>query len=126
MTLLFLGIGLAAGLASGLFGLGGGVLIVPSLAFLAGFTQERAVGTSLAVLLPPVGLAAVLRYYRSGSVDIKAALWVALGLFVGAWFGAEGAIKAGDNRMRLAFGLFLIALGAWITLDSLKTPRMPL
>src|SRR6185295_5410711 len=62
-------IGLVSGLASGVFGIGGGVLIVPGLIYLAGFTQHRATGTSLAVLLPPVGLAATIEYYRHGNVD---------------------------------------------------------
>ena len=67
-------IGLSAGLLSGLFGIGGGVLIVPALMYGLGFSQKMATGTSLAILLPPVGIAAVLEYYRHGAVDIKAAL----------------------------------------------------
>src|SRR3954469_19590534 len=87
-TFLLALIGVISGIASGVFGIGGGVLIVPGLIYLAGFTQHRATGTSLAVLLPPVGLAATLEYYRHGNVDFRAALIVAALVFVGGWLGA--------------------------------------
>ena len=67
--LLLIGIGLAAGVLSGVFGIGGGVVIVPALIYLAGFRQHVATGTSLAVLLPPVGVAAVVEYYRHGATQ---------------------------------------------------------
>lgn len=118
--MLFLIIGLAAGLAAGLFGVAGGVLIVPALTFLAGFTQERATGTSLAVLLPPVGLLAVIDYYRHGDVDIQAGLIIALGLVLGAWFGAMGAHKVSEAWMKMAFGLFVVAVGVWIVVAAFK------
>ena len=76
ITLLLM-IGLVSGTASGLFGIGGGVLIVPALLYWAGFSKHAAIGTSLAILLPPVGLAAVIEYYRHGNVDLKAAFIVA-------------------------------------------------
>src|SRR4030067_1671400 len=87
-TAILLLIGLIAGIASGLFGIGGGVLMWPGLVFLLGFSQHAATGTSLAILLPPVGIAAVLEYYRHGNVDLKAAFIVAAALLVGAWFCA--------------------------------------
>src|SRR4026209_470706 len=93
-TWLFVVIGLAAGILSGVFGIGGGVVIVPALIYLAGFRQHVATGTSLAVLLPPVGIAAVLEYYRHGNVDLYATLVIALTLTAGGWIGAVIA-----NRM---------------------------
>src|SRR5437660_9482136 len=81
-------IGILSGIASGVFGIGGGVLVVPGLIYLAGFTQHRATGTSLAVLFPPIGLAATLEYYRHGNVDLRAAFIVAAMMFAGAWLGA--------------------------------------
>ncbi len=117
---LFLLIGLAAGLAAGLFGVGGGILIVPALTFLAGFTQEKATGTSLAVLLPPVGLLAVMEYYKQGDVDLRAALFVALGLILGAWAGAWGAHKMGEQWLKLSFGIFVTLVGIWIVVGALK------
>ncbi len=71
-------IGLLGGFAAGLFGVGGGIVIVPALIYWAGFTQHKATGTSLAVLLPPIGLAAALEYYRHGNVDIRAAVILAI------------------------------------------------
>ena len=80
--LILIAIGLLGGLAAGSFGIGGGILLVPALAYLAGFTQHKATGTSLAVLLPPVGLAAAWEYYRHGNVDVSAAIVLAACLFV--------------------------------------------
>lgn len=70
----FIAIGLSSGVLAGIFGIGGGILIVPALMYVAGFSQKLAIGTSLAVLLPPIGIAAVLEYYRNGNVDFRAAL----------------------------------------------------
>lgn len=120
MILLYVGIGLAAGLSAGIFGLGGGVIIVPALTFLAGFSQEKAVGTSLAVLLPPVGLWAALEYYKNGNVDIKAAVFMASALIVGAWLGAVGAHKMGEMWLKAAFGFFLVILGIWTVINAFK------
>jgi uncharacterized membrane protein YfcA len=120
MTVLFILIGLIAGVSSGIFGIGGGVLIIPALAFFANFSQEKATGTSLAVLLPPVGLLACLEYYRNGSMDLKAALLIALGLIIGAWFGARIATKIGEAWLKPSFGVFLIVLGIYIVWSSWK------
>ena len=78
-------IGLLGGFASGLFGVGGGIVIVPALIYWAGFTQHKATGTSLAVLLPPIGLLAALEYYRNGNVDVRAAIILATMMMIGAW-----------------------------------------
>ncbi len=110
-VLTYLVIGLAGGIAAGLFGIGGGVVIVPLLIYWAGFPTQRATGTSLAVLLPPIGLAAALEYYRHGNVDVRGAIFIAVAMFVGAWFGAFAANKMGGAWLRLAFGAFVIALG---------------
>ena len=120
MILLFLGIGLFAGLAAGFFGVGGGILIVPALTFLAGFTQERATGTSLAVQLPPVGLLAVMEYYRHGNVDLKAGVLVALGLVLGAWLGSFEAHKVPEVWLKASFGIFLVLVGLWIIVGAYK------
>lgn len=111
-------IGLAAGICSGLFGIGGGVLIVPALVFLLKFPIHRAVGTSLAVLLPPIGAAAVFAYYRTGNVDIKAAAMIAVTVFVGAWLGAQIASRFDEQTMRMLFGFFLITLGCYTLLAN--------
>ncbi len=114
-------IGLSAGIASGLFGIGGGVLIVPALVYLLGFSQHKATGTSLVILLPPVGLGAVLEYYRSDNVDWKAAFIVAACLFIGAWFGAFLANKLAGPTLRLLFGLFVVAIGFYTINGALSS-----
>ena len=111
--LLLVFIGLVAGISSGLFGIGGGVLIVPALVFLMKFPIHKAIGTSLAILLPPVGAAAVWAYYRSGNVDLRAALLIAAMLLIGAWLGAQLANRLDAQNMRTLFGIFLIALGCY-------------
>jgi uncharacterized membrane protein YfcA len=111
-------IGVAAGLISGFFGLGGGLVIVPALVYFAGFPQLAATGTSLAILLPPVGLGAMLEYYKNGRVDIRAAVVIALCLFVSAWFSARIANKTNPLHLRLAFGVFVILTGIYITATS--------
>lgn len=109
--LLLLIVGIVSGFMSGLFGIGGGILIVSSLVYLAGFPQHKATGTSLAILLPPIGLAAALEYYRHGNVDLRAALIVAAAIFVGSWLGAVFANKLSGPHLRLAFGVFVLGIG---------------
>jgi uncharacterized membrane protein YfcA len=116
---LYLAIGFISGLASGLFGIGGGVLIVPGLIWLAGFSQQQATGTSLAILLPPVGLAAVIEYYRHGNVNLKVAMIVAIALFLGGWLGAVFANRMPTPYLRLAFGVFVTALGLHFTINAI-------
>jgi len=123
-VILLIGIGFTAGVASGLFGIGGGVLIIPALVYLAGFTQHQATGTSLAILLPPVGLAAVLEYYRHGAVDIRSGLIVAAALFVGGGVGALIANHISGPHLKLSFGVFVLLIGAYIVAGSLMdTPK---
>jgi len=117
---LFILIGLAAGLISGLLGIGGGILIVPALMYLAGFSQLTATGTSLAILLPPVGLAAVWVYHRSGNVDVRAAVCIAICMFLTAWIGSRIAPKIGTAHLRLLFGVFISAVGVYMIVSSLK------
>jgi uncharacterized membrane protein YfcA len=107
-------IGAAAGVAAGLFGIGGGVVIVPGLIYWAGFSQHKATGTSLAVLLPPIGLAATLEYYRHGNVDLRAAVILACGMLAGSWVGAFAANKISGPYLRLSFGIFTCLLGVYL------------
>jgi hypothetical protein len=113
-------IGLGSGIMSGMFGIGGGIIIVPALVYLMGFSQHEAIGTSLAILLPPVGLGAVLEYYRHGNVDLRSAIIVALGLFLGAWLASSVANRVAEAFMRLAFGVFVTVMGVLIILNTLK------
>jgi uncharacterized protein len=104
-------VGLAAGLLSGLLGVGGGALIIPALVLILGFSQHDAQGTSLVALLLPVGLLGVIRYWKAGHVNLVAGLIIAAGLFVGAYFGAGWAIKLNEVWLKRAFGIFFILLG---------------
>ncbi|HKR62085.1 MAG TPA: sulfite exporter TauE/SafE family protein [Thermoanaerobaculia bacterium] len=118
--LLLLLIGLFAGILSGLFGIGGGVVIVPALIYLAGFRQHTATGTSLAVLLPPIGLAAAFEYYRHGNVNVRAAVFVAIGVLAGGWLGAIAANRMAGPQLRLAFGVFVVVLGIYLIYGATK------
>ncbi len=118
--LLLIGIGLIAGIASGLFGIGGGVLIVPGLIYLAGYAPTTAVGTSLASLLPPVTLGAVLEYYGHGHVRLKSVLFIVPALLLGAWLGALMANRINGNYLRLLFGAFIVGLGTYMVIESVK------
>ena len=115
-----IGIGLVAGVLSGVFGIGGGVVIVPALIYLAGFRQHMATGTSLAILLPPVGIAAVMEYYRHGNVNLRAALVIAFTVTIGGWFGAVIANRVAGPYLRLAFGVFVMALGVSLIVGALR------
>lgn len=116
MILLFLAIGLGAGVLSGLFGIGGGVVIVPALTLLAAFPMKTATGTSLGALLLPVGLLGAWTYHRTGNLDLRASLWIALGLFVGAFIGAQVVQHLTDLQLRRAFAGFLalVAVKLWV------------
>src|SRR5881296_262189 len=105
-------IGLVAGVVSGLFGVGGAVVIVPALVLLAKLPQHTASGTSLAALLLPVGLLGAIEYYRRGQVNVPYAGLIAAGLFVGALLGAHLAGGLSDVVMRRAFGGFLLLIAA--------------
>jgi len=114
MSLLYLLIGLAAGLLSGLFGIGGGILIVPALLLVARMPLATATGTSLGALLLPVGALGAWQYYRNGHVDVRASLLIALGLLLGAYFGARVAQDLDPTLARRAFAGFLLVVSVRI------------
>jgi uncharacterized membrane protein YfcA len=104
-------IGLLVGVVSGVVGIGGGILFVPALVWLAGMSQHKAQGTSLGALLAPVGILAFLEYYRKGNADLRVALLLAVGFLVGSYFGAAGAQHVPDLWLRRIFALMLFAVG---------------
>jgi uncharacterized protein len=109
MTWVLVGLlGLGAGLVSGLFGVGGAIVIIPGLVLITKMPQHTAHGTSLAALLLPVGLLGTLEYYKRGQVNIAFAAVIAGGLLVGAYFGARYAGTISDVMLRKAFGVFLL------------------
>lgn len=113
---MFIGIGLAAGVLAGMFGIGGGIVIVPALIILAKMSATSATGTSLGALLLPVGALGAWEYWRHGHVNIRASVLIALGLFIGAWFGAWLAIQLPPQVLRRSFAVFLlvVAVRLWV------------
>jgi len=101
------------GVFSGLFGVGGGVLLVPLLVLLHHFEQHRAQGTSLIALVPPTGLLAFLAYYRAGAVDVPTGLLIIPGVFLGGILGSRIAVRIPAVRMRRIFAVVLFILGTW-------------
>ncbi len=109
--IIYLLIGAAAGILSGLFGIGGGVIIIPALIFLQGFSQLKAQGTSLIALLPPVGILAFLEYYKRGYTDVYAGIFICIAMVISAKFGAQLANMLPLEVLRKAFGIFVILVG---------------
>jgi uncharacterized membrane protein YfcA len=107
---ILLGVGLAAGVLSGMFGIGGGVIIVPALILLLKLKPLEATATSLAALIPPVGLLGAYEYYRNGSIHVGAALLLAAGLFAGAYFGAKVTLNLSADVIRRTYGVVLFAV----------------
>jgi len=101
-------IGLLAGVMAGMFGIGGGNIIVPLLILVLGYSAKRAIATSLGAILLPFGLPGLLVYYRNGTLDLTAAAWVALGLFIGTVFGALITIRLPSATVKFLYGLFLV------------------
>src|SRR5467141_2932514 len=101
-------LGLVAGVVSGLFGVGGAIVIIPALVLLMKMSQHAANGTSLAALLLPVGLLGALEYYRRGEVNVPYAILLSAGLFFGVLIGAKLAGGVSDVALRRAFGVFLL------------------
>lgn len=114
-----IGIGLIAGIFSGLFGIGGGLVIVPALVALLGFDLKEAVGTSLAALLLPVGIFAVIAYYRAGKLRIDTAAFIAAGLVFGAIAGANIALNLPTTTLRQLYGVFLLYM-SWRFVEPRK------
>lgn len=112
--LMYAAIGCCVGFISGLVGIGGGIIMIPALMFFAGFPQLTATGTSLAVLIMPIGLAAVIQYYRGGNVDVRAAIIIAIAFFFCAWGGAFLARKINPYALRMGFGVLTVLIGVYI------------
>ncbi len=112
-------VGLVAGVAAGLFGIGGGVIIVPALTILLAFPLKEATGTSLAALLMPVSIFAVIAYYRAGKLKISAAAWMALGIIITSFIGANIAIGLNTNVLKQLYGIFLLYV-SWRFIEPRK------
>ncbi|MDD5069810.1 MAG: sulfite exporter TauE/SafE family protein [Candidatus Omnitrophica bacterium] len=113
---LYILIGILAGGMSGLIGIGGGIIIVPALIYLFGFSQHAAQGTTLAMLVPPIGLLAALAYYKHGHVNFPVAGLICLGFIVGGYLGAKYAVGFSEEVLRKIFGVCLLLIAGYMIL----------
>lgn len=107
---LYIVLGVAAGVLSGFVGVGGGIIIIPVLVMLFKFTQQQAQGTTLALMVPPIGILAAWTYYKEGLVDLKAAGLICLGFFLGGLLGAKVAVHLPNALLQKAFGAVLLVV----------------
>ena len=112
--------GITGGIASGLFGIGGGVIMVPILGLLLGFSQHRAQGTSLVALIPPTGLLAVLAYSKAGYVSWQTGLLLIPGVFLGGIAGGNLAKRIPAAKMRRTFAVMIFLLGIWQVYSAVR------
>jgi uncharacterized protein len=112
VILLLIGIGIVTGFAAGMLGIGGAIIMIPALVFLLGLSQQTAQGTSLAVMLPPIGILAAYNYYKAGNVNLKFALILAATFLIGSYFGSKLAINISQPVLKKIFGLLLLLVAA--------------
>ncbi len=112
MLVLLLGIGILTGMVAGMFGIGGAIIMVPALVFIMGFGQHMAQGTSLAVMLPPIGFIAAWNYWKAGQVNIKFALILAAAFLIGSYFGSKLALNIPQHILKKLFGVLLLLVAA--------------
>lgn len=127
MILVLVIIGLVSGALSGLIGVGGGIIIVPALVFFLSFTQKEAQGTSLGILLLPVGILGAFQYYKEGQMDLRVVLIVSLGFLVGNYFGSKLSLSLPDAILKKIFAaiLVLIAIKIFFIDNNNKTADTP-
>ncbi len=113
-------IGLSAGILSGLVGVGGGIIMVPAMVYFLAFSQQRAQGTSLALMLFPVGILGVLNYYRKGHVDMRVAGLLAVGFVLGSYLGSRFSLSLSQSTLRKLFALVMLAVAVRMLLSDRK------
>ena len=112
MLLILLGIGIITGVMAGMLGIGGAIIMTPALLYFMGFSQHMAQGTSLAVMLPPIGIIAAYNYYKAGEVNIKFALILAAAFLLGSYFGSRYALTLPQAVLKKIFGVLLLLVAA--------------
>lgn len=115
---LYIALGLIAGIASGILGIGGGMILIPAMVFVFGLTQHQAQGTTLALMVPPIGLLAALRYYQSGNVKLGMAAFICLGFFVGGLIGANMVQNVPELFLKRLFGAVLLIVAVRMILTK--------
>ena len=112
VLLILIAIGIISGIMAGMLGIGGAIIMVPALVFVMGLNQHTAQGTSLAVMLPPIGIIAAFNYYKAGQVNIKFALILAAAFLIGSYFGSKFALNLPQPVLKKIFGILLILVAA--------------
>jgi uncharacterized protein len=118
MIVILVVIGIITGIMAGMLGIGGAIIMIPALVFLLGISQQTAQGTSLAVMLPPVGIIAAFNYYKAGHVNIKFALILAAFFLVGSYFGSKIALTLPQSALKKIFGILLLLVAAKMLLSK--------
>ncbi len=114
ISLAYILVGLIAGTASGLIGIGGGIIVIPCLVYLFGFSQQTAQGTTLAMMIPPIGLLAAIAYYKQGHVNLIVAGLICLGFILGGYLGAKFAVNLPEHILRKIFGVFILLIAGYM------------
>jgi uncharacterized membrane protein YfcA len=112
VLLVLIVIGVVTGITAGMLGIGGAIIMIPALVFFLGFSQQMAQGTSLAVMLPPIGIIAAYNYYKAGQVNLKFAMIVAVAFIVGSYFGSKLALNIPQSLLKKIFGVLLLLVAA--------------
>lgn len=118
MLLLLVAIGIITGAMAGMLGIGGAIIMIPALVYFMGFSQQMAQGTSLAVMLPPIGILAAYNYYKAGHVDIKFAVILAVTFLIGSYFGSKWALTLPQAVLKKIFGILLLLVAAKMLLSK--------
>jgi uncharacterized membrane protein YfcA len=118
--LILIAIGLAAGAMSGFVGIGGGVIMVPALIYIMGMTQHSAQGTSLLLMLPPIGILAVMNYWRAGEMNWKYGIVIAVAFVIGGYFGSKLALKLSPAIVKLVFGVLMLYISVRMIYSGYK------
>ena len=118
MLLILIVIGIITGVMAGMLGIGGAVIMIPALVYLLGISQQTAQGTSLAVMLPPIGIIAAWNYYKAGQVNLKFAIILAAFFIVGSYFGSKLALNLPQHLLKKIFGVLLLFVAAKMLLSK--------
>lgn len=118
MQIIYVSLGIIAGIFSGFLGIGGGTILIPVLVYFFGLTQHQAQGTTLAIMVPPIGLLAAIKYYIEGNVKLSMAIFICLGFFFGGLIGAQFVHKIPHILLKRIFGGFLLFIAARMILGK--------
>jgi len=118
MLLILIGIGILTGFMAGMLGIGGAIIMIPALVFFMGISQQNAQGTSLAVMLPPIGVIAAYNYYKAGQVNIRFAIILAVMFLAGSYFGSKLALNLPQPMLKKIFGVLLLLVAAKMLLSK--------